>query len=62
MFLKNRDVRPRRFRVQSNPPFRDQMFSFNGHFDANHATHFAKKKKNETGIRPNAKNTKIQQC
>ena len=36
----------------SSPPFRDQMFSFTGHFVANHATHFTN---NERSFRPKCK-------
>ena len=47
--LSIRDMRPHRFLVQLNPPFRNQHFSFTGHFVANPATHFTE---NERGIRP----------
>ena len=55
------DVRSHRFFVQLNPPFRDQTFSFLGHFVANPATHFTE---NERGIRPKCKKqtSKIQLC
>ena len=49
-----RDVRPHRFFVQLNRRFRDQYFSFTGHFVANPATIFAKKK-NTRSIRPKCK-------
>ena len=48
--------------VQFNPRFRDQNFSFTGHFVANPATHtYFTKKKGPFG-RNAKKNTNIQQC
>ena len=42
------DVRPHLVLVQLNPPLRDQNFSFTGHFVANPATNFAKKRNKKT--------------
>ena len=53
-----RDVRPHRFFVQLNPPFRDQNVSFTGHFVANPATNFTNKRERHSAEMQKKKKTR----
>ena len=56
-------MRPHRFLVQLNPPFRDQNVACTGHFVANPATNFTKKREGHLAeMQKKHENTKVLHC